>query len=260
MSSLAIRLIVFACIFGAALLGLFLRSVLPEKHLRADSKDAVRLGMGMIATMAALVLGLLVASAKNFYDTQSSELNQLSANVILLDRVLAHYGPETKEARDLLRGGVARTIDLIWHRDPSVKTLPLASRRDSQMAPTPGGSEILYDKIQALSPTTDVQRALKAQASSIAVDLGKLRWLMFEQGTTGISMPLLAVLVFWLAIVFTSFGLFAPPNATVLATLFLCALSVSGAIWLILEMYTPYEGLMQISSAPLREALGRLGQ
>jgi hypothetical protein len=124
MRYLAIRLILFACIFGPALLGLFLRGVLPEQHLRADSKDAVRLGMGMIATMAALVLGLLVASAKNFYDTQSSELTQLSANVILLDRLLARYGPETKEARDLLRGAVARALDLMWHRDLSVKTLP----------------------------------------------------------------------------------------------------------------------------------------
>jgi len=101
MNSTAIRLFVFVCIFGAALLGLVLRAVLPERHLSADSKDTVRLGMGMIATMAALVLGLLVASAKNFYDTQSSELTQLSANVILLDRVLAHYGPETKEVRDI---------------------------------------------------------------------------------------------------------------------------------------------------------------
>jgi hypothetical protein len=186
-------------------------------------------------------------------------LTQLSANVILLGRLLAHYRPETKEARDLLRGAVARTLDLMWHRDLSVKTLPLASSRDSQMAPTAGG-EILYDKIQALSPTTEVQRTLQAQASSMAVELGKLRWLMFEQGTIGISTPLLVVLVFWLAIVFTSFGLFAPPNATVVATLFLCALSVSGAILLILEMYTPYEGLMQISSAPLHEALARLGK
>jgi hypothetical protein len=251
MSYVAIRLIVLACIFGAALLGLLLRPILPERHLSADSKDTVRLGMGMIATMAALVLGLLVASAKNFYDTQSSELTQLSANAVLLDRVLAHYGPETKETRDSLRGAVARALDLIRHQD---------HQEHSQMAPTMGGGEIVYDKIQALSPTTDVQRALRAQASSMAVDMGKLRWLMFEQGTTGISIPLLVVLVFWLTIVFTSFGLFAPPNATVIATLFLCALSVSGAIWLILEMYTPFQGVLQISSAPLREALAHLGQ
>ena len=251
MNYIAIRLIVFSCVFGSALFGMFLRGVLPEQHLSADSKDTVRLGMGMVATMAALVLGLLVASAKNFYDTQSSDLTQLSANVILLDRVLAHYGPETKEVRDVLRGAVARTLDLIWHQ---------GQQQGSQMAPTAAGGEILYDKIQALSPQNDVQRALKAQASSMAIDLGKLRWLMFEEGNTSVSLPLLAVLVFWLAIVFSSFGLFAPRNATAIAALLVCALSVSGAIFLILEMYTPFEGLMQISSAPLRSALAHLGQ
>src|SRR6516162_1293358 len=117
MNAIAIRLIVFACVFGAALFGMFLRKVLPEQHLSADSKDTVRFGMGTIATMAALVLGLLVASAKNFYDTQSSNLTELSANVILLDRILGYYGPETKEARDLVRGAVAHQLDLIWHQD-----------------------------------------------------------------------------------------------------------------------------------------------
>src|SRR6516165_251517 len=155
MNSNAIRPIVFACIFGAALFGIFLRTVLPEQHLSADSKDTVRLGMGMIATMAALVLGLLVASAKNFYDTESSELTQLSANVILLDRVLAHYGPETKEVRDLLRSTAVRTLDLTWHQD---------HQEHSEMAPTAAGGEILYDKIQALSPKNDYQHALQAQA------------------------------------------------------------------------------------------------
>jgi hypothetical protein len=130
MNSNAIRLIVFACIFGAALFGIFLRTVLPEQHLSADSKDTVRLGMGMIATMAALVLGLLVASAKNFYDTESSELTQLSANVILLDRVLAHYGPETKEVRNLLSSAVARTLDLIWRQ---------GHQQHSQVEPTAAG-------------------------------------------------------------------------------------------------------------------------
>jgi hypothetical protein len=251
MNSTAIRLVVFACVFGSALFGMLLRAVLPEQHLSADSKDTVRLGIGVISTMAALVLGLLVASAKNFYDAQSSELTQMSANVILLDRVLAHYGPETKEARDLLRGAVARTLDLTWHQD---------HQQHSEMVPTAAGGEVVYDKIQALSPKNDAQHALQAQASSMAIDLGKLRWLMFEQRSTSISLPLLGMLVFWLVIVFTSFGLFAPTNATVIATLFLCALSVSGAIFLILEMYTPFEGLMQISSAPLRNALAHLGQ
>jgi hypothetical protein len=245
---IVLRLIVLACTFGGALLGIFLRTVLPEAHLSADSKDTVRLGMGMVATMTALVLGLLVASAKNFYDTQGSELTQTAANVVLLDRVLAHYGSETKETRDLLRGAVARTLDRISHQE------------HSQMAPTAPGGETLYDKIQALSPTSDTQRALKAQASSMAIDIGKLRWLMFEQASTSVSLPLLVVLILWLTLVFISFGLFAPPNYTVIVTLFLCALSVSGAIFLILAMYTPFQGLMHISSAPLRSALAHLGQ
>jgi hypothetical protein len=114
MNPIAIRLIVFACVFGGALFGMFLRGVLPEEHLSADSKDTVRIGMGLIATLTALVLGLLVASAKSYYDTQSSELTEMSAEVVLLDRVLAHYGPETKEDRDLLREAIVRVLEGLW--------------------------------------------------------------------------------------------------------------------------------------------------
>jgi Protein of unknown function (DUF4239) len=251
MNFIAIRLIVLACVFGGALFGMFLRGVLPEQHLSADSKDTVRLGAGLIGTMTALLLGLLVASAKSFYDTQSSELTEMSAKIVLLDRVLAHYGPETKEVRDLLYGAVARTLDGLWAKDRG---------QHPRMEPTAAGGEILYDKIQELSPKNDAQRSLQAQALNMAIDLGKMRWLMFEQGGSFVSMPLLAMLVLWLAIIFASFGLFAPRNATTIATLFFCALSVSGAIFLIMEMYTPFQGLMQISSAPLRNALAHLGQ
>ncbi len=250
-NAIVIRLIVFACVFGAALFGMFLRKVLPENHLSADSKDTVRLGMGLIATMTALVLGLLVASAKSFYDTQSSELTEMSAKVVLIDRVLAHYGPETGEIRGLLRAVATRTLDRIWAQHPGQR---------SQMAPTADRGEFLYDKIQELAPKTDAQRSLQAQALSMAIDIGKMRWMMFEQGNGFVSIPLLVMLVFWLVIIFTSFGLFAPNNATAIATLFVCALSVSGAIFLVLEMYSPFKGLMQISPAPLRNAIAHLGQ
>jgi hypothetical protein len=247
MSSTTISLIVFACVFGGALLGIFLHAVLPQHHLSNESKDIVKLGMGLVGTMAALVLGLLVASAKGSYDTQSAELTQMSANIALLDRVLALYGPETKETRALLRGAVARVLDQMWSSA-------------SLSVPTAAGGEILYDKIQGLSPKNDTQRSLQGQALSMAMDLGKTRWLMYEQAITSVSIPLLAVLVLWLAAIFISFGLFAPFNATVVASLFVSALSVSGAIFLILEMYTPYAGLIQLSSAPLRAALAHLGQ
>jgi hypothetical protein len=251
MNSIAIRLIVFACVFGGALFGMFLRGVLPEHQLSADSKDTVRIGMGLIGTLTALVLGLLIASAKNFYDTQSSELTEMSAKIVLLDRVLAHYGPETKEDRDLLQSAVARMLDGLWPKDHG---------QHPQMVPTAAGGEILYDKIQELSPKNDIQRSLQAPALNMGIDLGKMRWMMFEQAGSFISIPLLAMLIFWLAIIFSSFGLFAPSNATSIVTLFVCALSVSGAIFLILEMYSPFQGVMQISSAPLRDALAHLGQ
>jgi hypothetical protein len=175
----------------------------------------------------------------------------MSVNIALLDRVLAHYGPETKEARDLLRDSVLRALDQMWSKDRTSA---------SPVAPPSAGGEILYDKMQRLSPKNDTQRALQGQASSIAMDLGKTRWLMFEQSTISVSLPLLIVLVLWLTVIFISFGIFAPFNATVVVSLLVSALSVSGAIFLILEMYEPYGGLIKISSAPLRAALAQLGQ
>ena len=248
MSSLAMSLIVLLCVFGGALLGILLHTILPQHHLSSETKDIVKLGMGLVGTMAALVLGLLVASAKGSYDAQSAELTQMSANIALLDRVLAAYGPETKEARAVLRAAVARVLDQMW---PKAGT--------SQAPPSAAGGEILYEKMQGLSPANDTQRSLQSQAISIAMDIGKTRWLMYEQGTGSVSLPLLVVLVLWLSVIFVSFGLFAPFNATAVSSLFVSALSVSGAIFLILEMYTPYTGMVQISEAPLRAALAHLG-
>jgi hypothetical protein len=250
MSPVATSLIVFACVFGGALVGILLHSVLPENHLNAETKSIVNLGTGIIGTMAALVLGLLVASAKNAYDTQSNELTDVSSRILLLDRVLAHYGPETNEARGLLRGVVGGTIDRMWPQD---------NTRRSQLDPTTSGGEVVYDKIQELSPTNETQHSLKTEALSLAVSVAQARSLMFEQRSVSISKPLLIIVVFWLSINFISFGLFAPHNATVIATLFLCGLAVSGAIFLILELYSPFTGIIQISSAPMRNALTHLG-
>jgi hypothetical protein len=251
MSSITVSSIVFAVVFGGALVGMYLRAVLPQHHLSAESKEAVKLGMGLVATMVALVLGLLVASAKGSYDAQSTELTDISSRIILLDRVLSHYGPETKEVRDMLRSFVSQSLDQVWAKNRTAS---------SQWQPRSASAEPLFDKIQGLSPQDDNQRSLKAQALSIGMSVGQTRLLMYEQAATSISMPLLVVLVAWLTTLFVSFGLFAPRNATVLASLFVSALSVSGAILLILELYSPYAGLIRISSAPLRTALAQLGK
>jgi hypothetical protein len=240
----------FACIFGGALLGMLLRTRLREHHLSAESKEVVKVGVGLIATMTALVLGLLVASAKSSFDEQKGEVAQMSANIILLDRVLAHYGPEAKQARDTLRSTVERMIDQLW---------PTNGTRTSQAQRT-AESEQVFDKIQELSPKTETQRSLQAQATKTAIDLGQTRWLLFAQKSSAISMPLLTVLIFWLTITFTSFGLYAPRNAVAFITLFICAMSVSGALCLVLELDRPFAGLIQISSEPLRNALAQLGR
>jgi len=250
MSAVVISLIVFACVFGGALFGMFLRAVLPAHHFDDDTKDVIKLGMGLLATMTALILGLLIASAKGSYDTQKAEVAELSAKVIFLDRVLARYGPETKEIRNLLRGSVEREIDRVWPKDRA---------RAPQLEPG-GAAGIGHDKIQGLSPKDDAQRSLKAQAFGILTDIQQTRWLMFVQRGSSFPMLFLVVVVSWLTIIFTSFGLFAPRNATVIATLLVCALSVTAAILMILELNTPFEGLIQISPAQLRDTLMVVGQ
>ncbi len=225
-------------------------SVLPSDHLSGDTKDVVKLGMGLVGTMAALVLGLLIASAKGSFDTQSNELTDMSSRIVLLDRVLAHYGPEAKDARDALRSSVEHAVE--W---ASVK-----QAIDSPHFGANNNDEILYDKIQELSPKDDAQRSIQGQALSLVMSLGQTRWLMAEQRTNSISVSMLVVLIFWLTIIFISFGLYAPRNATVVVSLLVSAISVSGAIFLILEMYSPFEGLIHVSTAPLRAALSHLGQ
>jgi hypothetical protein len=248
MSSLEISFITLAVVFGGALLGIALRAVLPQNELSGESREVVKLGVGLIATMAALVLGLLIASAKSSFDTQNAELTEMSSRVVLLDRILAHYGPEAKEARDVLRSSVADSLN---------------SLKDASVSPQFGSStngEILFDKIQGLSPKDDAQRSIHAQALNIMLGLGQTRWLIAAQRGNSVSVPMLVVLVAWLTIIFISFGLFAPRKVTVIVSLLVSALSVSGAIFLILEMYSPYAGLIHASSSPLRAALAHLGQ
>jgi hypothetical protein len=226
-----------------------LRGVIPENHLTPDTRDLIKLGVGLIGTMSALVLGLLVASTKGSYDTKRTELAQMAGNAILLDRVLAHYGTETADIRSALRSGLASMVGSSGessHLEQLAQAAPLAR-------------EVIFDKIQNLVPRTDAQRSLQGQAQSFAINLGQTRWLLFAQSGTSISTPFLLIVVFWLTVLYLSFGLFAPRNATAFATLFICAVSVAGAMFLILDLDHPFTGLMRIPDSPLRNALSVLG-
>jgi hypothetical protein len=252
-SSMTIALITFACIFGGALLGICLSLALPQHHLSNESKETVKLGAGLIATMAALVLGLLVGSAKSSFDTMNNGITEMGAKVIMLDRVLAHYGPESKDTRDALRGTILNAMRLIW---PEEKT----GQAHLDVIETSHGMEGIQARVRDLAPQTEMQRQLQTQAVQISSDLAQMRWMLIEQRQKSLPPTLLVVLVFWLAVLFTSFGLFAPRNATVITVLCISALSVSGALFLILEMNSPLDGMIKISSAPLHKALEHLGK
>lgn len=251
MDSTTFGMIVFICVYGGAMIGMRISAALPDHHLSADSKDIVKLGMGLVGTMTALLLGLLVASAKGSYETEKAEITQMSAKIIFLDRVLANYGEEATEVRGILRTCAERAVERIW---------PEGDGQSGSLEPTSSGLEGLYNKIHELKPKDDTQRDLKSSALSLASDLGQMRWLLFEQTGRSIPTPFLIVVIFWLSVIFISFGLMAPRNATVIITLLICALSVSGAIVLIMELDRPFDGLIQITSSSMRDALTHLGR
>jgi hypothetical protein len=249
MSPLAISLLVFACVAASALVGIFVRRSLPERHLTADSRELVKLGIGLVGTMAGLVLGLLVGSAKGSYDAQKNNLVQLSVRIVMLDRALAHYGPKTKETRKMFRAGVARMLAEIWPDD---------SAQAAQLDPTATRAEGVYELIQKLAPKTEAERALQAEARIMALELMQFRWLLFEQAGSAISTPFLLVLVLWFSVIFASFNLMAPPNPTITVTVLIYALAIAGAIFLILELDRHFDGMLRIPSTPLRKALAEL--
>ncbi len=248
MSTTLTAVIVAACLFAAVGIGMWIRRLLPEHHLSADTKDTVKLAMGLVAMMAALLLGLLVSSAKSSYDTTRGEIIQMAAKVALLDRVLVAYGSGAAAVRSQYRAAVEETVRQMWPEEPSA----------ARLAPDVQTGNAVYAAIQSLPPQDDTQRAIKAQAVSLTIELAQLRTLLFAQMVPSISIPLLVVVVAWLVVIFLSFSLVAPPNATAALSLVIAALSVSGAIFLVLELDQPFGGLIHISSRPLVNALSQI--
>ena len=236
-------------------MGMWLRSILPKNHLDADSKDTVKVGIGLIATMTALVLGLVTAASKNSFDAGGAAVKQGALNILAVDRVLARYGPETGDIRKGLKDLLAARIDAIWSGGLSPEPV--------NKEPQPIGftsAEDVADAIRALKPRDDSQRALQSRASDLIETVLQARWLASIGSQSSVPLPFLSVLVFWLTITFTSFGVFAPRNATVLAVLFVCAVSVSSALFLVLELDLPFAGLIKVSSDPLRYALSHINR
>jgi len=253
MNSLTIGFISAGCIFGGVLVGMLLQKVLPEHHLDTASKDTVKVGAGMLATLTALVLGLLVSSAKSSFDAMNAGIAQTGAKVLLVDHVLADYGPETKEVREKLRNTVASVIERVW---PETKTATGGLRAMESV----DAAKTLQAKLRELTPKNDQQKSLLAQVSQISTDVLQTRLLLMEGQQNTLPSPFLVLLIFWLTGLFISFGLFAPHNGLVLTVLLICALSVSSAIFLVLEMNRPLDGFIKASNAPLRKAVELIGK
>jgi hypothetical protein len=253
MASLLIALMTLACLCAGAIVGSLIQRQLPEYLLRDDTRDVVKTASGMIATLVALVIGLLVSSSKSSFDQAGAGLTQTGAKIILLDRALARYGPETKAIRERMHEQVSTSIERLW---PSARS----QNRSLAAVEQATGMDDVQDMILQLTPQDEAHRAIRSHSLETCRELLQSRWLMIEQAQTTLPAVFLGMLVFWLTVLFAGLGLLAPRNVTSWCCLFVCAVSMAGAIYLILEMDHPLEGAVQVSPAPLRKALSLIGK
>lgn len=248
MSVVAVSAIAFAAMFGAAIAGMFLRAVLPDRYLSDESKEVIRLGSALIATMSALLLGLLVASTRGAYEDKRNQVIRMTADLIEIDLCMKGYGPEGRAVRQAMRDAVPAIVDSIWRGKAS------RFRPDANAEPD-SGTEVVLSELQDLSPRDDGQRARRTRAIEVGLELAQIQLILFSQPGNAISAPFMTILILWLAFIFGTFTLFAPPNPLIIAILLVAALSAASAIFLILDLDSPFSGLLQISTAPLRNAL-----
>ncbi|HEY3677768.1 MAG TPA: hypothetical protein VGL45_03545 [Bradyrhizobium sp.] len=251
MTSGWVFLVTLVSTLGGAVLGAVLRRWLPAAHLNTETREVIRLGVGLLATLSAVAISLMIASAKTSYDTQDAHFRQFSADVILTDQLLAQYGPEASGIRKLMRQAIPAALDRIW----AEKAI---GAPQGNAFTTSSAAEQIYDAIEALSPVDDAQRLLKPRIERASGDIARARLLMFADVDTPIQRPFLLILVFWLTVIFVSFSLFVEPGPVLAVALLVFALSISSALFLVADLSRPFAGLMQISNQSLRDALGPL--
>jgi len=242
--------IAFVIFFGCAIFGTYLKDLVPEQHLQDDSKHLIEISLGVIGTVAGLVLGLLVATSFGTFQAQRNAVITMAAKIALLDRGLAYYGPEAAPARQELKMTTARIIRDTWSTGQTSALDPTAA----------GGGARLYGFVQSLNAATDTQKSIKGTALGLVVDVAQQRWLMYAQQAAGVSVALIGLLTFWFAITFLAFGLMTVRNPTTITALALCALAIAGALYLIEQLSTPFSGAITVSDAPLRIVYSHLAQ
>jgi hypothetical protein len=251
MTSTVAFLASFVSILIGTAIGMVLKRYLPKDLFEGGSKEAIRLGAGFLATLAALVIGLMIASAKNSYDSQATNIRQLGTKAVLVDQMLTKYGPEARETRTLLRETIPSATARIWQENGS-------GNGGGSTFVLSGTGERFYNAVEGLRPASDEEASLKSRIIQLTTELGRTRLLVFTQNDNAIPVPFFVVLVFWLVVIFASFSLFADPSAIVIASMLLFALSVSSALFLIVDLSHPFDGLMQISNHHLQLVLPKI--
>jgi hypothetical protein len=251
MTSTVAFLASFVSILIGTAIGMVLKRLLRLDMLEGGSKELIRLGAGLLSTLAALVIGLMIASAKNTYDTQNTNILQLGTNAVLVDQLLTQYGPEARAARTLLREAIPSATARIWResneRDGAGSTFVIS-----------GTAERFYSAIEGLRPANAEQTSLKSRIIAITTEMGRTRLLVFTQTDNAIPVPFFIVLTFWLVVIFASFSLLAEPSPIVIVSILVFAISVSSALFLIVDLSHPFDGLMQISNNHLRAVLPKI--
>jgi hypothetical protein len=253
MSSILIPLGVFFVVFGGALFGILLRQKLPEPHRDGDTKEAVQLVLGPIAMMAALVLSLLISSSHGLFETQQGEVQKLAADVILLDEALGHYGPEAAAIRSGFRDDVVSASRAMSPNEGFGSASITVAGADNR-------KKHLFAQVLALEPKSAFQRYDQNKALDLMSEIATTRLIIHEQASASVPTALILVLTVWLTLLFFGFGLVARVNGTVLASFGFGAFSVATAIFLIVDMGHPYQGLIHVSRAPIQNALDQIGR
>lgn len=238
----------FCLILAGTIGGALARSRLPEQHLTGDSKEVIRLATALVGTLTAVVLALLFAATRTSFEHTSGYVSRLAADISELDEILRDYGPEATPVRKQLRAEVGPLIDSIW-------------KEEAAAAGRPANQRVAHDAsatylLRQLQPKNPVQTSLQARALAISADMAQTRLALFAQPPDSVSHPFVIVLVLWLVFIFTTFSMSAKPNTTLTVVLGVCVLSASAAVYLILELGQPFDGLMQVSNSTLRSALG----
>jgi hypothetical protein len=253
MANIEISVAVGVLTFGVGLLGLYLKRLLPERHMSSGSRDMIGAVMGLLSLLLALVLGTLVGSAYGFFAAQKADIELLSARALELDLAFRQYGPETQPLRDGLRTSMKEAYDALQGDSE-------AYRRHFELEGYMSKFEKWNQTLSALNPRTPAQTQLISSMGASSASFQQTRLLMSLQLASPISWPLIFVVVSWAMLLFFGFGVLSGLNPTSLGALAFGSFAVASAIFLILELNQPFSGLFRLPSESLSETIALLNK